>query len=342
MAMMGRATTRRLMLFGLLVIMSSLVFLATTRATREDTAQGIGNRQIMHVKTTVTEPAKNSAMRTASGDGKHVAQGTSNSTTWQLWKDSPNATCSQFRTRFGQGLPRTYLVSFPGSGNTWVRYLLEAASGIFTGSVYTDREIQKAGYLGEADKPDSGRTLVQKSHGTALILAKNTMKTRYEVISPDLPSVLIIRNPAKALLSYWKYIKVKGKGKHTQQVSEKSFQTKEFHNFVEKMITLWEQLITDRLLWNTAPVHVVYYEQLVQDPIFYVKGMLKFLRVPTDEGRLHCLKDHLQGSFKRPNKKEIDPYSADEKASMSYAVLRVKTLLSILGYADMPVYTELT
>ena len=30
------------------------------------------------------------------------------------------------------------LTSFPGSGNTWVRTLLEDASGFYTGSVFTD------------------------------------------------------------------------------------------------------------------------------------------------------------------------------------------------------------
>ena len=39
----------------------------------------------------------------------------------------------------------TALVSFPGSGNTWVRYLLETASGIFTGSIYIDRRIISKG-----------------------------------------------------------------------------------------------------------------------------------------------------------------------------------------------------
>jgi hypothetical protein len=39
----------------------------------------------------------------------------------------------------------TALVSFPGSGNTWVRYLLETASGVFTGSVYIDRRIISKG-----------------------------------------------------------------------------------------------------------------------------------------------------------------------------------------------------
>ena len=39
------------------------------------------------------------------------------------------------------------LASFPGSGNTWLRHMLEGASGIFTGSRYKDLQIQMFGNL---------------------------------------------------------------------------------------------------------------------------------------------------------------------------------------------------
>lgn len=343
MAVTGRATTRRLMLFVILAISSTLVFLVTTRPTRENPRDVTGHRRIMNVgKNDEQETFDNRGNITMDDNGKYVVKWDPNGKTWQLWKDNPSAACSQYRTRFALGLPRTYLVSFPGSGNTWTRYLLEAASGIFTGAVYRDQEILKAGHLGEADAPDSGRTLVQKTHGTAIVSMKNTMKNRYEVIRADLPCILIIRNPARSIVSFWKYYKLKGKDRHTKQLPEASFQTQDFRNFVVKMTTLWEQLISDRLLWSSAPIHVVYYEQLVQDPIFYVKEMLEFLRIPIDDGRLQCLEDHLQGSFKRPNKKETDPYSEEEKLALSYAVKRVKRLLRIMGYAEMPVYGELS
>jgi hypothetical protein len=38
-------------------------------------------------------------------------------------------------------LPPVALASFPGSGNTWVRGLIEAASGIYTGSIYKDANL---------------------------------------------------------------------------------------------------------------------------------------------------------------------------------------------------------
>lgn len=37
---------------------------------------------------------------------------------------------------------RVALASFPGSGNTWLRYLLQQATGILTGSVYDDQNFK--------------------------------------------------------------------------------------------------------------------------------------------------------------------------------------------------------
>ena len=39
----------------------------------------------------------------------------------------------------------TALVSYPGSGNTWLRHLIEFSTGIFTGSVYFDEELYGKG-----------------------------------------------------------------------------------------------------------------------------------------------------------------------------------------------------
>ena len=44
--------------------------------------------------------------------------------------------------------PVVALVSSPGSGNTWLRHLLEQATGVFTGSIYCDHSL-KALFPGE-------------------------------------------------------------------------------------------------------------------------------------------------------------------------------------------------
>lgn len=49
----------------------------------------------------------------------------------------------------GDGRPRVALSSFPGSGNTWARILLEKATGLRTGSEYMDSKLVRAGLAGE-------------------------------------------------------------------------------------------------------------------------------------------------------------------------------------------------
>ena len=60
-----------------------------------------------------------------------------------------------FSEKFLEPVP---LLSFPGSGNTWLRNLLEEISGIYSGSVYDDRRLYKAGFRGEFEDPMNGRT----------------------------------------------------------------------------------------------------------------------------------------------------------------------------------------
>ena len=43
----------------------------------------------------------------------------------------------------------TLLVSFPGSGNTWVRGLLQQLTGICTGSVFGDIDLRRRGFPGD-------------------------------------------------------------------------------------------------------------------------------------------------------------------------------------------------
>ena len=59
------------------------------------------------------------------------------------------------------------LASFQGSGSTWVRGLLEQATGFCTGSVYCDPWLRAGGFTGENIR--SGAVLVTKTHYPAYI-----------------------------------------------------------------------------------------------------------------------------------------------------------------------------
>ena len=54
-----------------------------------------------------------------------------------FWLENPNPACRNLSTKFAQvgTLPRLSLASYPGSGNTWVRYMVETITGVFTASI---------------------------------------------------------------------------------------------------------------------------------------------------------------------------------------------------------------
>ena len=60
------------------------------------------------------------------------------------------------------GGPLVALASFPGSGNTWVRYLLQQLTGVHTGSIYNDGDLSRHGFPGEHHQ--GGDVLVVKTH----------------------------------------------------------------------------------------------------------------------------------------------------------------------------------
>jgi hypothetical protein len=61
---------------------------------------------------------------------------------WSLDDD-----CNSYSIQFGHNLPTVGLVSYPSSGNTWLRYMIEGASGYFTGSMYNDITIAQKGSI---------------------------------------------------------------------------------------------------------------------------------------------------------------------------------------------------
>jgi len=109
---------------------------------------------------------------------------------------------------FISGLPRTYqkchqmsfqksgpvvvLASTAGSGNSWVRQLLESATGIYTGAMYCDKAYVYAGMIGEGLKTQN--VLAIKSHEKSAMVMRD--------LKPD-KVIYIVRNPFESLLADW-------------------------------------------------------------------------------------------------------------------------------------------
>ena len=96
----------------------------------------------------------------------------------------------------GSHRPPVALVSFPGSGNTWVRGILEAATGICTGAIYCDASLRSQGFIGE--NLQSGSVLVVKTHGSAAMWSGSQSKRKSFG-----SAIFIVRNPLNALVAEW-------------------------------------------------------------------------------------------------------------------------------------------
>ena len=81
-----------------------------------------------------------------------------------------------------------------GSGNTWLRFLIEGATGFFTSSVYMDKNLYKAGFLGEKLVGAEGSTVVTKSHMGSFLKGHVDMRMM-AVAKFKGRGVVVIRNP---------------------------------------------------------------------------------------------------------------------------------------------------
>ena len=174
-----------------------------------------------------------------------------------FWSSDPE--CSQYRTRFvvRHSLKTRALVSYPGSGNTWTRYLVEAATGVFTGSFYHNKGIINKGLYGEAREYSDGSTLLQKTHHAMPQSKIFKLEWRLDHIRKfGGRAVLVIRNPYKAIISFYNFYQT---GSQKKSVSAKRLQSTDFHNFVRDGAERWLELIQDWLLFSTD-LHVIMYE----------------------------------------------------------------------------------
>ena len=91
------------------------------------------------------------------------------------------------------------LASPEGSGNTWLRELLETATGVCTGFCCCDPELRVLGFPGEGIT--SGSVLVVKTHigSPQWFGAKKVLQWEGSYGS----AVFLVRNPARALIAEW-------------------------------------------------------------------------------------------------------------------------------------------
>ncbi|XP_043247762.1 WSCD family member GA21586-like [Amphibalanus amphitrite] len=280
-----------------------------------------------------------------------------------------NAQCRPLLTRFtcDQCLPLVYLASFPRSGNTWLRYLLEASTGLVTTNGHPDfrtyrnqtsdgiilneeqlwtwpvgnKELMNYGYVGERIPWSQGVGIVSKTHMLPEPWSRAEAENAPHALSPfpeTVPrrAVLLIRDPFKAVISLRKY------GETQSILNEKDmsylFRGKGWRNYSSYLSRVWFKTNT-QWLQATNETHVVLYERLRQDPMGELRALLRFLQVEPDRRRLECLRGELEGiahNHRHGVVPDGETYPLRVRAELWSYIHQLHWLLRDRGYPGLP------
>ncbi|XP_049941719.1 WSCD family member AAEL009094-like [Schistocerca serialis cubense] len=210
--------------------------------------------------------------------------------------------------------PVVALVSFPGSGNTWLRYLLQQATGVYTGSVYKDFGLLKNGF--PAESVCNGSVLVVKTHESGA-----------EARAPFSRAVLLVRAPAPAILAEFN----RQSGGHVGFASPDRYHRnrgKYWESFVRSMVAKWRALNLDWLRNFPGELLVARYEALAAADAPALRAhllrLLRFLRADAavSAQQLACTVVRREGIYRRRRRAAadaFDPFSEDMKRDLRAA-----------------------
>ncbi|XP_078294044.1 sialate:O-sulfotransferase 1 isoform X2 [Panthera onca] len=221
------------------------------------------------------------------------------------------------------------LSSFPGAGNTWVRHLIEHATGFYTGSYYFDGTLYNkgaspapAGFKGEKDHWRSRRTICVKTHESG----------RREIEMFD-SAILLIRNPYRSLVAEFNR-KCAG---HLGYAADRNWKSKEWPDFVNSYAAWWSSHVLDWLRYGKRLL-VVHYEDLRRSLVPTLRDMVAFLNVSVSEERLLCVENNKEGSFWRRGRRPHDPepFTPEMRALIDGYIRTVDRALREHGGAGLP------
>lgn len=224
---------------------------------------------------------------------------------------------------------RVYFASYPRSGNHWIRYLVEEASGIATSSVYCDPDPTETphmkkvfpwggyccnhGYEGNRRYPKKSELIFLKTHfpgqenkgqrkSESLTFKETTFDRRpYEV------AIRLVRHPIDSF--YSRYIRVpQGPVQDTVPTYRVKIFNKGWFNFHK--------------YWNKKPNVITFrYEDFLENPFVELKKLLEILEYEvTDEDILRAVnkyppegnmlknRDKFTAGDLKLMEKELEPY----------------------------------
>jgi hypothetical protein len=193
-----------------------------------------------------------------------------------------------------------HLMSFPGSGNAWLRKLIEFSTGIYTGSMdSTDNELLS---IFPGEKACGLRMSVLRTHPHFLDVQKGKLKFRYlpqdqkckrGLIREFKRMIFLVRNPHDALWSYYQLLNTLS---HGDYIREDTFDADNWNYYAPILAAQWDkefyEIVMPAFETNYQPedVTIVRYEDLL-DPARrenVLVSLLEFMHYTVSPERVSC------------------------------------------------------
>lgn len=99
--------------------------------------------------------------------------------------------------------------------------------------------------------------------------------------------------------------------------SQPSCLVADWQQFVADKLSAWRQTNLDWLHNFTGPMHVVFYDQLIEDVATHLQDLLHFLRLNVSEQNMACALEWREGIYRRKRRViNFDPFTAAMKQAL--------------------------
>nr|XP_054755389.1 WSC domain-containing protein 2-like [Lytechinus pictus] len=188
----------------------------------------------------------------------------------------PDARCSSINFGSPGSLPLVALASYPRSGNTWTRELIEKATGLYTGSIYWRAERN----LPISNKVFLGGNADYKNHNTICVKTHRHDRDSFEA------AIMPIRNPLKAIVA--EAFRRQIFESHRSPVDAiKFFKSEGWENFVYEQLKNWNSMNMHWIQSKRRLLPVVY-EELESDTRRVLTEIVAFLNRTVEYERITC------------------------------------------------------
>jgi len=232
-----------------------------------------------------------------------------------LCDDLPGIVCPNTtrKLRDGEHKEIVMLASYPGSGNTWTRHLLEISTGLMTGGMYCDSELSKT-FKGECDSDHPSAFVAYKTHypyfGRFNFQGFFSDDIPFEKQIPK--AIVVVRDPIDALVSEFKRTVSQ---KHTVEIPFDIFSQPRWNNYVQQFSHQWVAFHSYWLEKFEGEILYVLFEDLRDHTHREIQRMLHFLG--RDLTHANCHYSDSEGKFKRKKEYATAPYNKMQVMSVA-------------------------